>query len=374
MKLVIIIVIATILFFLLLTRSKETFDDINMELLFNILPCVTGNLCGENDVKDTHAPLYIATILPSNNKPNDNIVYTRSLLSKKWYGPIPNSIPDNDTIMVDLTFNKDKILMGVGLKMVDGVKVYTLYKKKTIDICSEWVKIPESNDLYSKKIMSLLHDDDDGLLLGINEEDGQIYKKKTENIQSEWIGPINYDIPMRKIMYYKDGVMIGISRDNHLYKKKGVDWKTSKWDRQFYNKTMVHDVFFDHDGALIATSHKGLLKQKNATFLSRFFNINDISDRHLPRLLNDAECLKFKTGLNLHDDFNLDLGESRLAKKYEKILHFKKNMINMCENRSSLYKQMQTDNDNIMNEIKTQNSLIDNIKSKLTNYGEKYEI
>ena len=79
---------------------------------------------------------------------------------------------------------------------------------------------------------------------------------------------VNFDIPMKKIFFDKDLYLLGIGlEDGKLYKKRGFFWSEENWD----TGTLMTRLFMMHfalDGRLIATSHRGILKQKSADFMS----------------------------------------------------------------------------------------------------------
>ena len=81
---------------------------------------------------------------------------------------------------------------------------------------SKWELVGEDT-----KMRNLCYDIKTSKLLGVSSYDGQIYESKLLNDSyDEWVGPINYDIPMRKIMYNKDDILVGIGLfDNFIYTK-----------------------------------------------------------------------------------------------------------------------------------------------------------
>ena len=159
---------------------------------------------------------YIATFLPEKRCSNNTLITTQSLESNRWMGPIKNGSPDEKSVIVDLTYDSKRHLMCVALSLENGNSKFRIYRKKTRDITSVWEEIPSNTE-----IRSLLFDTD-GKLMGCG-SDGQIYKKKTEDITKPgWDGPINFDIPMKKIFYDKDLYLLGIGlEDNKTYKKRG---------------------------------------------------------------------------------------------------------------------------------------------------------
>lgn len=271
---------------------------------------------------------YIATFIPEVSDTNyDNIIITMSLESQEWKGPLKNSSPDNKTVIIDLTYSKDKRLIGIGYESGETDK-YKIYIKENYDLESKWVNIPQNEN-----IRCLLYDYD-GTIMGCK-DNGQIYIKETKNLESDWIGPINYDLPMKKIMFDKDGRLLGIGlHDNLIYKKKTHNWKESKWDDEHKGNTRVNDIFHDYDGCLIGTSFEGLLKQEHSNFMSRFVKINKIKKNN-HKILTLAKILLYRTGVEVTQD-NMDDNEeiidNKLSNDLNQILLFKNETKGLCRN------------------------------------------
>jgi hypothetical protein len=262
------------------------------------------------------------------NKHIDNFIYTNSLASNEWLKPTENLSLSDTHVIIDLTYDSSKRLTAVGLKMNDkGQPEYDIFKKKTSDYKSEWVML-DSN----KKIRSLCNDINDGSLLGCSSYDGQIYSSKNLLLSyGNWYGPINYDLPMRKVMFDKEGYMIGIGLvDNYIYRKKTKFWKDSKWDKKAINKTRVFDLVYDKDGCFIATTLDGIKKQTHPDFHSEFVLYNDFNEEH-EEILDQIEILKFKTG-NEYLDNEFDLS-TELGRDLKRIYEFKKVSRDLCRNK-----------------------------------------
>ena len=62
----------------------------------------------------------------------------------------------------------------------------------------------ESNN----KIRSLCYDLNSNSLIGTSSYDGQIYQNRSNmnNTFTSWIGPINYDKPMKKVLFSRNNV------------------------------------------------------------------------------------------------------------------------------------------------------------------------
>ena len=206
----------------------------------------------------------------------------------------------------------------------EGENVFKIYKKKNEDIKSEW------REIFSKQNMRSITFDTDGKLMGCG-EDGQIYKKLSEDYEkSEWDGPINFDKPMKKIFFDKDLYLLGIGlNDNKLYKKRGFFWSEELWDTDNLNEEEIFDAIHHEDGRLIATSHRGILKQKDANFMSPYYHLSEVPDSHRKnkKILNFNDILYFKTGLNDLEPVNIIEDTSDEGMKIEgplkNILEFK---------------------------------------------------
>ena len=311
--------------------------------------------------------LYFGTFIPNINNVNDNhhnnFVYTRSLESNKWIGNIDNSVIDDKSLIVDLFFDKYKHLMCIAMNMNDNEPEYNLYKKKTTDFKSEWVKIP-----FNLKIKSLCYDlSNNGNLLGLNNFDSQIYENRMVSDISfdNWIGPINYDIPVKKIMFDKEGVMIGIGlKDNYIYRKKDNDWRDSYWDQKNNNKTQVYDMFYDTDGCLIASTPEGIKKQLFPDFNSEFVDITKYKKKN-EAIMEHSEVLKFRIGHEFLDD---DFDETtELGRDLKRLYEFKKLTKDLCSNKtvlrkhSKINKQFEIDS----KEISKQNREINDLYSEI---------
>ena len=88
----------------------------------------------------------ISNIISSFNEPNqylgsylsgkkvgnhiDNFVYTNSLESNRWLKPVENLSLSEEHVIVDLTYDSNKRLTAVGVKMNNGVAEYDILKKK----------------------------------------------------------------------------------------------------------------------------------------------------------------------------------------------------------------------------------------------------
>ena len=162
----------------------------------------------------------------------------------------------------------------------------------------------------------------------------------------EWVGPINYDIPMRKIMYNKDDILIGIGLfDNFIYTKESIDWRNSYWSKKNINKTKVYDLIYDTDGCFIAASPKGILKQLNPEMSSEFINIKDYpKNKNIEKNLElqTADILKYRIGYEFLDDI-FDTSTS-LGKHLKNIYDIKKMTKDLCSSKKYLHKDKLDEN------------------------------
>lgn len=302
---------------------------------------------------------YIACYIDENNQDTNNLIYTNEIKSNNWKGPMKNGKLNDRSVIIDMIYDIDKSIIGVGMEMVSNKPVYTLYKKETEDPESNW-NVMMSN---SKTIRSVCYDYN-GTLLGISSFDGQIYEYQA----GYWVGPVNYDKPMKKIMFDKDHIMLGIGLlDSKIYKKKTLEWKKSKWDTENNNKNRVFDIVFDSDGKLIASSKHGIMKQYHPIYNSDFDLLEKIIDED-NELLTKLDIIGLKCGIDFEQYGYLE-EDDELSKNLNNVLRFKKRALGVCSNkRQSMTninpKQLlkQNENQNLINEI-------DNVVSELKSKG-----
>ena len=330
--------------------TYESFDidhviDMKDKQLMNILPFFNNNG-------------YIATFTTQDGSHSNNLIYTTELRSGNWKGPMKNGLINDRSIIVDLTYDVDKRLMAVGMELVNNEPAYTIYKKETDSLYSNWIPI-KSN---SKTIRSVTYDLN-GTMLGISSFDGQIYKNRA----GKWLGPVNYGIPMKKVYFDTDRIMLGVGlADNKIYKKKTLDWDKTAWNKDDVNHRRVMDIVFDDDGKLIATTSKGIEKQKHNVYISTFNPLNNVEKGE--ELLAKKEILTFRTGIDFEEYSLLD-DDTKLGQNLNNLLRFKKKSIDICKNKKKSFTKLnakqiikQNENENIVNEI-------DNILSELRGKG-----
>ena len=295
----------------------------------------------------------------------NNFVYTRSLKSNKWLSVPNNSLLDKNSLLIDLSYNENKHLVAIGLSMTKKEPVYNIYIKESPDYKSKWVKM-NSN----KKMRSLCYDINTHKLLGISSYDGQVYEQKSTNKVSfiEWIGPINHDKPMKKIMFDRDGIMLGIGLVDHfIYRKMDKHWVKSEWDTNTVNKTKVYDMFYDTDGCLIASSPEGIIKQLHPDFNSEFVSINEFNEKH-EEINTKTDILKSRIGIEFIDD-EFD-SSTELGKDLKRIYEFKKISKGLCGKREQLKRHTYSKNNIEMlskqnREINDMHKIIDDISNKM---------
>ena len=298
----------------------------------------------QHENKDNIYNKYYGTYI--NSKNNSDVEKSLNLYSvtdffqgNKWTNYDNKLDTDNKIVIVDLLYDKNKRMMAIGLyytKIDDKLEpIYKIYRKTTPDMNSEWELVGDD-----VKIRSLCYDINTEKLLGVSSYDGQIYEQVYNDNFKRWEGPINYDIPMKKIMYTKDEIMIGIGLfDNFIYTKKGLNWKSSFWDKKEINRTKVYDLIYHTDGCFIATSPNGILKQTKPGFTMPFVNITSKNfNRHNNNedVLSKSNILKYKIGYDLleeDDIFNCDGCDDKLKKSLKKIYKIKKLSLDLCRNR-----------------------------------------
>lgn len=302
----------------------------NKKIIYSLIPsCTEENL---------YYASYFSNTKDKKKKDIDNFVSTRSLKSNNW-SRIKNSKLNNDTLIIDLNYDDNKRLIAIGMSMKDNEPVYDIFKKENTKYDSKWIKM-NSN----KKIRNICYDINSGKLIGISSYDGQIYENKNISGKNyvKWIGPINYDKPMKKIMFDREGIMIGIGLiDNYIYKKTGKNWRHEEWDEKNINKTKVYDLFFDKDGCLIASTPNGIKKQTHQDFNSEFIDIREYKEKH-EDLMNSVEIIKSRVGVEFLDeefDTNTELGRD-----LKRIYEFKKVSKDLCMNKIPLRKHSIEDN------------------------------
>ena len=274
----------------------------------------------------------------NSNIENSVFLYdTYSLEANKWSQSNEIKLDDtNNVIVTDLFFDKMRKLIAIGLYFKDGKPIYNIYRKQTDSLNSRWELVGENT-----KMRNLCYDMKSSKLLGVSSYDGQIYESKLlDDSYDEWVGPINYDIPMRKIMYNKDDILVGIGLfDNFIYTKESIDWRHSYWNKKNINKTKVYDLIYDTDGCFIAASPKGILKQLNPEMSSEFIDIKKYpknKNREKNLELQTADILKYRIGYEFLDDI-FDTSTS-LGKHLKNIYDIKKMTKDLCSSKKYLYK------------------------------------
>ena len=310
---------------------------------------------------------YVGTFFPEKGGTNNTLITTRSLESNRWMGPVKNGAVDSNSVIVDLTYDSDRRLMCVAISLKDNNSKFKIFRKESSDITSKWEEIPSDN-----QIRSLMFDTDNKLMGCGN--DGQIYKKYTEDYtKPEWDGPINFDIPMKKIFFDKDLYLLGIGlEDGKLYKKRGFFWSEENWDTNNRNDEAIYDAFHALDGRLIATSHRGILKQKNADFMSPYYLLDEYPKEKTKNILNKNDVFMFRTGLR---DLTVDKivedpkeKEVSLEAPLQRILEFKKNAKNVCKNKRNFMSKKISDNYSNILLVNKQAKTIDNLENLISQY------
>lgn len=324
------------------SNGKELFTDGNMVANTNIQSLILSPYS-----EDIENKKYFGSFIKSGINSNiENSVFlynTNSLESNKWSQSNTIKLDEkNNVIVTDLFFDKMRKLIAIGLYFKDGKPIYNIYRKQTDSLNSRWELVGENT-----KMRNLCYDMKTSKLLGVSSYDGQIYESRLLNDSyDEWVGPINYDIPMRKIMYNKDDILVGIGLfDNFIYTKENIDWRNSYWDKKNINKTKVYDLIYDTDGCFIAASPKGVLKQLNPEMSSEFIDIkkypkNKNKGKNLE--LQTADILKYRIGYEFLDDI-FDTSTS-LGKHLKNIYDIKKMTKDLCSSKKYLYKNKLDEN------------------------------
>ena len=306
------------------------------------------------------------------NIPNE--LYTVTAPTDEW-DFIPNSQIDQNKIISDLTYDKNKNMMAVSLHIDKGKPIYNIYRtpitkleelrkssaKKSKTTTSSMSKPFESIwELMGENIgmRSLFYDNVEEYWVGVSSYDGQIYHNKNNDFNT-WEGPIDIPnkekVPVRKIMYADDGKLMGIGLiDNYIYKKKTTKWRESEWDLDYTNnKQKVYDIMYDTDGKMIVSTRDGIKKQNDQGFDSEFGQYKASPSN--TDLVEPKDVLYYRTGVYFIEDYfnnDTDLGE-----KLEELYKFKKLTKKLCSARTKyLSKEIESDNQILPDDISKQNN------------------
>ena len=306
---------------------------------------------------------WIGVSLVSPNK-GDNINMTTSLPSRLWGRPLKNSRTKNKYMISHITYCKDDMsLIGCGVARKDGKADWKLYKKDNKNSVMPWNELPSN-----EPICSTLYDND-GVLLGVHAENGQIYKKSSPLLKSKWKGPINFDEPMSRIYYDRDGIMIGIHKNNgKLYKKDGFLWNKDKWSSNIINNQVLLDLTYDYDGCMIGITKQGLLKQTEPGFFSNFVPYTMKHKVNIKEPMSFDEIIKARCGFFPRFDELVDI--EHLDQELKDIIRFKKIQKVKCKDRKNMVKhafQIYDDNSNknILLELDKRNKIIQDLEGQV---------
>lgn len=191
------------------------------------------------------------------------IYQTDDLSSKKWTKLEKDMPPDMES-PVFISYDKDRMLLGI-FEDIEGR--HTLFKKDCTGLESEWLPVEKS------PVVSFIYDEDERLI-GLDSK-GNYYKKSNTILESEWEPlTVNFDhIPMRKLLFdYQSGVMLGVGHDFRIYKKRYNNWLESEWGEGTPKSlsSSIRDLFYDYDGHLVGLSRVGIVKKKDAYYLTEF--------------------------------------------------------------------------------------------------------
>ena len=298
------------------------------------------------ETNNNNIDTYYGTFVTNNNNDSKNgcfIYKTNALDDNKWEkSELPKLELNKNIIVNNIMYNENKKMMAIGIYYKNNKSVYNIYIESTDNSNIVWKKLGSDINIRSICFDSLTYK-----LLGVSSHDGQIYEKRIDTStyeKNDWIGPVNNDIPMSKIMYDKDNIMIGIGLfDNYIYTKQGVNWRTEYWDKKKINKTKVNDLLYDYDGCLIGSSNKGLFKQLKPELSSEFVNITKYIKNKNTSILTKYDILKSKIGYEYLDDiFDTD---TSLGRHLKNIYEIKKKTKHMCYNKELLRPRSNFEND-----------------------------
>jgi hypothetical protein len=314
---------------------------------------------------------YIGLFEPKDGDTN-NLVYCASLETDEWIIPKNNpSLPDSGFTLINLTYDKDRRLFGIGRGIKDGNETFNIYRKKTSELKSAWEKIETDTP------MRYLINDLDGILMGCSDE-GQLFKlrvKASTETNYIWDGPFGHGVPMKSLIFDKDLYLLGVGlEDNNIYKRKGFFWKDDDWDTEHINNQEVYHIIHDKDGRFIATTKYGLFKQVNSNYMATFKRYNLVRNKK-GKTLNLNDILKYKTGLSLVNSFIINEADNYKdieSSELKKILDFKKQAKDMCYNKTNV---LSTNGNPILSQniskLEEQSQTIDDLESMISKYEDR---
>ena len=324
--------------------------------------------------------LYFGTFIKNSDTDDlNNSLYlykTNSLKAPKWDRVDNENMlleKNKKVIITDISFDKSKRMIVIGLYYKNKKPIYNIYRKETENLNSKWDKI--STDI---NIRSICHDiKNDTKIIGISSYDGQIYTSPGDYMN--WIGPINYDadVPLRKVMYTTDDIMMGIGLfNNNIYIKEGEDWKNTDWKTKDklatgkiitepINKAKVRDLIYSNSGELIATTSNGIMIQDGVGPGEPFISIDKHSNSDSSDKIDNSQIFKSKLGIEIDNTniFTGNLVEEGVRKSAKDAYDFKKNVLDFCSKRKYLKSNDNASNE--LDEINLKNKTINELYSQI---------
>ena len=131
---ILILIFITIYFILFYTKKESFVNSINN----NNIQCLILDNNDNNEIKE-NVHSYIGTFMKSkNNYDTENaklLFNSYSLKSNNWTINDNNKLHINDkTIIIDLSYDKYKKLLAIGLHLDKGIPYYNIYSKVTSDL------------------------------------------------------------------------------------------------------------------------------------------------------------------------------------------------------------------------------------------------
>ena len=322
-----------------------------------------GTFIKNSDTDDLNNSLYLYKTNALKSPTWDRVENENMLLEK-----------NKKVIITDISFDKSKRMIVIGLYYKNKKPIYNIYRKATEHLNSKWDRI--SSDI---NIRSICHDiNNDNNIIGLSSYDGQIYTNKGDYMN--WVGPINYDadVPLRKIMFTTEAKMIGIGLfNNNIYIKDGEDWKNTDWKKETLangkiikepiNKAKVRDLIYSNSGKLIATTSMGIMIQEGVgpgePFISIYKHSNSIDANDDD--VDNSQVFKSKLGFEIDntDIFTDIIFKSDVRESAKDAYDFKKNVLEFCAKRKFL---KSTDNSvNESDEINLKNKTLNELYSQI---------
>ena len=121
-------------------------------IIHNLLITAVNTDVEKDDKNRKYVGSFISLDRTTNNI--DNFVITNDLKSDRWYNNDNSELSESHVVM-DLTYDSNKRLMAIGMKMEKGEPIYDIFQKKTVEIDSEWIPLESNEKIRSLSISTV---------------------------------------------------------------------------------------------------------------------------------------------------------------------------------------------------------------------------